>query len=63
MSEKNPNKFSGIESYVNSQLDRGVFALEWVPIRSSFVIELHGKSPTANKRGNDNDGLDDEDDA
>ena len=64
MNEKNPNKFSGIESYVNSQLNRGVFALEWVPIRSSFITQLHGNTATAHKRAYDlDDAFDDDADA
>ena len=54
---KNPNRLSGIESYVQKEFNRGVFALAWVPNRTSFVIELEGKGKgKAQQRGGDEDG-------
>ena len=40
--KKDETEYNGIESFVSTQLESG--ALDWVPTKTSFVLELHGKS-------------------
>jgi hypothetical protein len=42
LKKKDPTEDSGIESYVRSQLE--YFSLEWIPSRTSFVLEAEGKT-------------------
>ena len=46
LKDKNVNKFSGIEQYVYNQLPKNgsAFKLDWLPSRSSFIMELYNKS-------------------
>lgn len=42
LKKKDPTEDSGIESYVREQLDS--YSLEWIPSRTSFVLEAEGKT-------------------
>jgi hypothetical protein len=47
---KDTTEYNGIESYIRGQLDSS--ALEWVPSKNSFEIELQGASPAEGSTGN-----------
>jgi hypothetical protein len=49
LKKKDPTEDSGIESYVRSQLE--YYSLEWIPTRTSFVLEAEGKTGGATHGG------------
>lgn len=47
--KKDPTEHNGIESFVRAQLDEN--ALDWIPFKTSFALQLQGKSGKGNTRG------------
>jgi hypothetical protein len=55
LKKKNPTEDSGIESYVRSQLD--TVSIDWIPTRTSYVLESEGKTGSRVVGGADNSNL------